>query len=225
MELKGKTINFLGDSITEGACLEDVAQDRYDHVLARLAGLKATRNYGIGGTRLAHQTVPSSKPRHDLCFCGRAYDLDPEADITVVYGGINDYLHGDAPFGSPEDRTPAPFCGGVNFLMDLLQELYPQQQLVFMTPARCCFYGMTDLLPSTFFEKPVKGERPSLDYVEAIQAAGKARGIPVLDLYHDLGIDPNLPEDRERYTADGLHFNDVGHGILARKLKDFLENL
>ena len=31
MELKGKTINFLGDSITEGVGVSDIQNNRYDN--------------------------------------------------------------------------------------------------------------------------------------------------------------------------------------------------
>ena len=103
MDLKGKIIDFLGDSITEGVGVQDRINNRFDRVLERNCGLKATYNYGIGGTRLAHQRTPSEKPRHDLCFCGRAYDMNKDADIIVVYGGTNDYGHGDAPFGEYGD--------------------------------------------------------------------------------------------------------------------------
>ena len=40
MELKGKIIDFLGDSITEGHSVEDIPNNRYDNVLKRLCGLK-----------------------------------------------------------------------------------------------------------------------------------------------------------------------------------------
>ena len=35
MDLKGKTINFLGDSITEGCGVSDVEANRYDNVIKR----------------------------------------------------------------------------------------------------------------------------------------------------------------------------------------------
>ena len=71
MELKGKIIDFLGDSITEGVGVCD-QNNRYDNVVHRRLELAAHYNYGIGGTRLAHQSAPSETPRYDLCFCGRA---------------------------------------------------------------------------------------------------------------------------------------------------------
>ncbi len=72
MKLEGLTVNFLGDSITEGAGVSNIPENRYDNRLKKAYGLKATNNYGIGGTRIAHQEKPSEKPRYDLCFCGRA---------------------------------------------------------------------------------------------------------------------------------------------------------
>ena len=224
MELKGRIIDFLGDSITEGYGVEDCANNRYDSILKRECELKEAYNYGIGGTRLAHQRVPSEKPRYDLCFCGRAYNLDPSADIIVVYGGVNDYIHGDAPIGEMGDQTPATFCGAVWWLMNFLKTTYVGKPIVFMTPARTYRDGISDLVPSNRLCK-LPDAKPLLFYVETIKETAKQFDIPVLDLYHNLGIDPHDPEDHANLTVDGLHFNDAGHKIIAAKLKAFLEAL
>ena len=223
MELKGKIIDFLGDSITEGVGVCD-QNNRYDNVAHRRLGLAAHYNYGIGGTRLAHQSAPSETPRYDLCFCGRAYLLEKSADLIVVYGGVNDYIHGDAYFGKMEDRTPETFCGAVYFLMNFLKTNYEGKKIVFMTPAHMHFRGISDkCLTGRPMKKP--DSQPLSAYVEVIKARGKELGIPVLDLFEKLPIDPNNESDREKYTVDGLHFNDDGHEILANTLCDFLESL
>ena len=224
MNLEGKIIDFLGDSITEGVGVEDITNCRYDNVLMRECNLKAVYNYGIGGTRLAHQSVPSEKPRHDLCFCGRAYDLNKDADIIVVYGGVSDYLHGDAPFGTLDDTTPDTFCGAVDWLMGFLKEEYADKAIVFMTPAHCFYQNISDAAPTN---RPCKkpDARPLIEYVKVIEARAKKHGIPVLNLYEKLGIDPNLTEHKEKYTTDGLHFNDAGQAFIAARLKEFLEAL
>ena len=67
--------------------------------------------------------------------------------------------------------------------------------------------------------------KPLAEYVKVVKARGAELGIPVLDLYENLGIDPNNEEDMARYTEDGLHFNDDGHEILARVLGDFLTSI
>ena len=224
MKLEGLTVNFLGDSITEGTGVINVAENRYDNRLKRMYNLGATNNYGIGGTRLAHQEKPSDKPRYDLCFCGRAYNMDPTADLIVVYGGVNDYIHGDAYFGKMEDRTPETFCGAVYYLMELIKTLYPGTPVVFMTPAHCHFRGVSDREISP---RPVKkpDAKPLKEYVRVIKERGAELGVPVLDLFENLGIDPNNEEEMTLYTEDGLHFNDYGHAYIARALGDFLTNL
>jgi len=221
MELKGKVIDFLGDSITEGVGVTDRKNNRYDNVLKETSQLKAVYNYGVGGSRLAHQRMPSAKPRHDLCFCGRAYDLNKEADIIVVYGGVNDYIHGDAPIGQFGDTTPATFCGAVRFLMHFLKNTYASKTVVFMTPARLCYDGMTGEKPSIRANKKADA-LPLLGYTEIIKKTAALYDIPVLDLYENLGIDPTKPEEKEKYTVDGLHFNDAGHHVLAARLRAFL---
>lgn len=222
MNLKGKIIDFLGDSITEGAGVADLS-NRYDNMMLKECELNAVYNYSIGGTRFAHQSVPSEKPRHDLCFCGRAYDLNPEADIIIVYGGVNDYLHGDAPIGKNSDRTPATFYGAVHFLMNLLKEKYSSQTIVFMTPARCCCHYSDTEVSNNPIKKP--DALPLLQYVNIIKEVAIEHKIPVLDLYHNLGINPNQLDDHKKYTSDGLHFNDEGHHMIAHCLTDFLKSL
>ena len=61
--------------------------------------------------------------------------------------------------------------------------------------------------------------------METIQETAVQFGIHVVDLYHDLGVDPHKPEDFAAYTTDGLHLNDAGHGLLAEKVKAFIEAL
>ena len=224
MELKGKVIDFLGDSITEGVGVTDRANNRYDNILRNSCELAATYNYGIGGTRFAHQTKPSAKPRHDLCFCGRVYDLDKSADIIIVYGGVNDYIHGDAPIGKIGDTTPATFCGAAYFLMNHLKTQYPEQTVVFMTPARLYYDGMDGATPSNRPQKQADA-LPLLGYIDIIKQTAAQFKIPVLDLYEKLGIDPTNPAHKEAYTSDGLHFNDAGHHKIAACLRTFLEDL
>ena len=222
MNIKGFKVNFLGDSITEGSGVKN-QENRYDNRIFKMCELSAANRYAISGSRLAHQIHPSEKPRYDLCFCDRAFDMDESADMVIVYGGVNDYIHGDAPFGEIGDITPATFCGGVYFLMNYLRETYREKPIIFMTPARMFLRReVSDLIPSTHAKKIVEG-KPLIDYVEAILETAKQFGIHTLNLYKDLGIDPHNPEDFEAYTADGLHFNDIGHEKLAALLKNFID--
>ena len=225
MNIKGLKVNFLGDSITEGVGVTDQANSRYDNRLAAMCQLSVVNNYSIGGTRLAHQIHPSEKPRYDLCFCGRAYDMDTTADMVIVYGGVNDYIHGDAPFGEIGDTTPATFCGSVYFLMNFLRETYGNKPVVFMTPARCFLRKEVDDRIVSTHAKKLPGGKPLVAYADVILETAKKFDIPVLDLYRNLGLDPHEPECYDTYTIDGLHFNDAGHAVLAQRLKEFIDTL
>ena len=222
MELKGKIINFLGDSITEGIGLDDV-KDCYDRVVKRKCDTGEIRNYSISGSRFAHQSAPSYKPHYDLCFCGRAFYMDRNADIIVVYGGVNDYIHGDAPIGTPEDTTPSTFYGALDFLMNFLKENFTAE-IVFMTPAHCLYRDIIDTEPSHRVMKR-DDAMPLCGYVDIIKEKAAQYGIHVADLFNDLGIDPKNEDECEKYMGDGLHFNPLGHEKIADLLIDTLQKI
>lgn len=223
MELKGKKVVFLGDSITEGVGVSNL-ENRYDNRLKRMLSLGEAVNFGLSGTRFAYQTKPSPCPSFDLYFCGRSMNMDKDADVVIVYGAVNDYIHGDAPMGTEDDRLPNTFRGATHRLMKYLTEEYKGKPIVFMTPARCHFAGFSDEeVSKNSFKAP--DAKPLLEYVDIINNTAKLYGVHVLDLYRNLPINPNIPEDSDKYTADGLHFNDEGHRILAETLADFLKKI
>ena len=213
MELAGKKINFLGDSITFGVgCSE--RRKGYCELLKQMAGLAQARNYGVCGSRIARQRIPSGDPDHDRDFCLRYQEMDDDADLVVVFGGTNDYGHGDAAFGTPDDCTPDTFYGALRYLSEGLIKKYPRACLVFLTPLHRI------------------GEREKnahglilYDYVMAIRNVACSYSIPVLDLFALSGIQPSLEAHRELYMPDGLHPSDEGNVILANRLYGFLKTL
>ena len=212
MELKGKKINFLGDSITEGVGAS--SPDKcFVSVFAEKTGA-ICRNYGIGGSRIAKQKVPSENPRHDMYFSSRVEDMDADADIIVVFGGTNDYGHGDAPIGEFTDRTPDTFYGGLHYLMSGLIEKYPEAVIVFATPLHRG--GDTNS----------RDGRPNLKgFRDMILEVAEYYSIPVLDLWSMSGISTNSKTIVETYIPDSLHPNDAGHVILADRIIGFLQAL
>ncbi|MCQ2446426.1 MAG: SGNH/GDSL hydrolase family protein [Clostridia bacterium] len=217
MELKGKKINFLGDSITEGVGLSADDKHFFD-VLKRRAGLAEARNYGISGTRIARQQSPTvDNPRFDLDYCSRVDEMDADADAIVVFGGTNDFGHGDAPIGHPDDRTPDTFYGAMHTLIRKLLARYPQSEIVFMTPLHRADETCGKADPSLYGDL--------IDYVDIIREICEIYSIPVLDLYASAGICPAVEISRVTYCPDGLHPNDLGHERIAGRLESFLRAL
>jgi len=212
MNLQGLKINFLGDSITEGhGCSCEAA--RFSDMIAAQYGA-ITRNYGIGGTRLARQSAPSDDPRHDLDFPSRVAEMDADADLIVVFGGTNDFGHGDAAFGKFSDRTVDTFCGALHVLFTSLLEKYPDKPIMVMTP----LHRSSECMPN-MHGKVLK------EYVDMIRQTAEYYSLPVLDLFAVSGIQPAVPVMKEKFMPDGLHPNDAGHVILTNKIAKFIESL
>lgn len=213
MELQGKKAVFLGDSITEGHGTSG-AEHIFMNVLAKEAGLSEALNFGIGGTRIARQQHVDPSARWDLDFCLRVEELPDDADIVVVFGGTNDYGHGDAPVGTFADRNPETFHGACHYLMNRICERYYDKTVVVMTPLH------------RLDENVVRDGRPTLNgFVQIIRDTAEYYAIPVLDLYRESRIQPAVPVIQQTYCPDGLHPNDAGHARIAHMLHQFLLRL
>ena len=216
MDLKGKKILFLGDSITEGHGTSTSGK-KFSDLIAKNEGA-ICYNYGIGGTRIAYQLKPSENARWDLNFIDRVDEMENDADIVFVFGGTNDYGHGDAPIGSFEDRTPYSFYGAVHTLITKLINKYPQAKIVFATPLH------RGLETRNLEKGGVMQEVTLYRYVEILREITEYYAIPTLDLYKCSGMQPLVPVLKEKYMPDGLHPNDLGHVILADRISAFLKN-
>ena len=217
MELKGKKIAFLGDSITEGCGVSNM-DNVYWNVLARKTGAESF-GYGIGGTRIAPQKN-LYEGEVDRYYGSRVDSMIPDADVVVVFGGTNDFGHGDAPFGDIHDTDERTFCGALHALCRKLIDRYPEAQLVIMTPLH---RDSEDYGP--YNELGVRLAANLQGYVDAIIQFAAFYAIPVLDLFRVSGIQSRVPVLKERYIPDGLHPNDAGHVRIADKLIGFLNML
>ena len=218
MELKGKKINFLGDSITLGGCAS--SEDKIFHaVLKKNANLAEVRNYGVGRTRIARQSEIKDLVA-DEDFIMRTDKMSDDADIVVVFGGTNDFGHGQASLGSFEDRTVFTFYGAMHNLIIKLIKKYLGKEIVFITPLhRINEDGQGTWKPEGVEIKPLS------EYVKAIKEVCEFYSIPVLDLFSSGSIHGNVAEWNRAFLPDGLHPNDEGHKIIADRLQKFLENL
>lgn len=216
MEIRGKRIAFLGDSITEGVGAS--APEKVFHQIIREEyGLKEALNFGVGGTRIARQYAASEDEKWDETFLARARKIPKDADAVVVFGGTNDYGHGDAPIGRAEDRTEETFYGACHALMEYLSDTFAGKPVIFMTPLhRADEDGK--------IVNGIKTERTLKDYVDIIRDTAEYYAIPVLDLFAESGMQPNVKRHAELFFVDGLHPSDAGYARIAEKLGKYLEN-
>ena len=221
MEIKGKKVIFLGDSITAGVGVSSI-ENRYPDVFARNTGALVS-NYGVSGSRIAKQKVTYFSPANanaERDFLLRTDEdiKDENADLIVVFGGTNDYGHGDAAMGAFFDRSEYTFYGAVHSLINKLSNKYPEARLVFMTPLH------RDVEDAPFNSHGVRVP-PLKDYVNAMREVCEFYSVPVLDLYKDSGMQPAIAVHRSLYMPDGLHPSDKGAVRIAEMLEAFVKLL
>lgn len=212
MDIKNKTINFLGDSITEGhgatsneKCFVSLIGERTGAIV---------RNYGIGGTRIARQNVADEFEKRGN-FCDRMRNME-DSDVMVVFGGTNDFGHGDAPMGEFSDRDDRTFYGACHTCFSYLAEKYAGKPVFIITPLHRC---------GEFDKSKNKNGLLLTDYISAIKEVARYYSIPVLDLYSEYGVTPVIDSVRERFMPDGLHPSDAGHSLLADKIIAYIKTI
>ncbi len=209
-------ILFLGDSITEGVGAS-APETNYVSLVGKNTGHDVI-NYGVSGTRIARQKRVSASTRWDFDFRLRLTIMPDEADFVFVFGGTNDFGHGNLHIGKVGERDENTFVGGLYLLIDALIEKYGKEKLCFLLPLR------------RFDESAQKCKGENADeigvcleeYVKAMREILTNYGIEYIDLYKN-GFPKPLVNTGDEYTVDGLHPNDNGYEFLANIICNYIE--
>ncbi len=209
--LRGKTITFLGDSITYGVGLTD-AKNLYHALIAKETECTAI-NLGVSGTGICWSTDGNLGSGNS--FLARYMNIDSASKYIVVFGGTNDYGSNTA-LGASTDTGTTTFCGALNNLINGLMTNYPNAKLLFVTPLRRNYNGVSGDTANT--DGHTLG-----DYVSAMKTICSKYAIPVVDLYTESGLYPeNSVIASQYFSTDKLHPNDNGHvkfyNLIEKKL-------
>jgi lysophospholipase L1-like esterase len=196
MPLNGLKWNVLGDSLTAAPGLT-----RSYHSILRDSENLFVRNYGISGSRI--MVGAGGVAGADMVT--RFATMDDDADIVTVWGGIND-MNNSLPLGVMADRVDTTFYGALHLLISGLEKKYLNKRIGFITPLN---YGSTGHIP----------------YQNAIAEVCAYYSLPLLELYKNGMVNTVVTEVGAAYFYDGLHLNETGHDVIARKIKQFLLTL
>jgi lysophospholipase L1-like esterase len=210
---EGKKAAFLGDSITFGSGSEV----RFSDIVGEQLGFSKVYNYGHSGSKITMVTPD------DFSFVNRYKDMTEDVDIVFVMGGTNDYGHAfdsiGVPFGNFSDRSETTFYGALHVLFQGLIKKYLGKKIVILIPPhRSGFNSLDDLTPN-----PETGKNFP-EYLDAIRKTAEYYGLPILDLYRNLPLNPVVSEVRAKYIPDALHPNTDGHRLIAEAIINFLKN-
>ena len=211
-KFSGKIWAGLGDSLT----YQD--SSRYPGLSWSPAVENATglvfKNCGVGNTCLAGSETNA--------FWKRLADVESyNPDIVTILGGAND-LYRDIPIGTDAEFDKAinskdcmNFMGAYSYIIETLLTWKPALRIVLLTTA----YARTNGAEHT----PGIG-LTYLDYANATIAVAQYYGLPVVDLYRNMGIN-KLTQGDTYCRADHIHWNASACQIVASLLIAKLEEI
>lgn len=231
LDLRGKTVGFLGDSITAGSGASSNAY-RYSSVFCKLAGCREV-NLGVGGTCIAANTKNgATNQRFITRVTGEGYpNIIKGLDLLFVFGGTNDFSYDIKAVGTPfteetitgndyigtkrktYNTDNESFSGAVIELIRAIKTTYNTLPIVFMTPLNRGEYG-SPARPSSI-DSNANGNYID-DFTDAIKTICRFYEVPVFDSNQHFPY--NLASSSTRFSSDHLHPNDYGHAVLAKAL-------
>ena len=222
--LDGKTIVFVGDSITAGFVQEQGLpnygqRNGYVEMLQKKYPKAVFKNLAVGGATVGHyEGEPTPCVAEQINNAIRQY---PNADYIIVQGGVNDtWLSSKAPLGEISSGYAASlnegtFCGALESIFKKAQTQWIGKKIGFLT---------THKIPSA----------PSLGtYMDKAKEICKKWSVPYLDLYNLSTLNYALAEVKNNLSykttdhpnGDGTHPNMKGYEVLTPKIESWLLKL
>lgn len=192
----------VGDSLT--AYNSRTSMHYFDYVSAR-TGIQIY-NMGYSGCGYAQGNDN---------FMTRISDVPTDSDVVTIFGSGNDGSSG-LSLGTATDSGTTTLGGVINTTLDNLYTVMPVVQLGIITPTP---WANNMPLDDGWMES----------YANLIVEICRLRSIPCLDLFHCSNLNPNDASVRAAaYSKDdggGVHPDEVGHKIIASRIKGFLDTL
>lgn len=198
-------INALGDSITYGSGTDD-SSNVYINQVGDVLGADKVNNYGLPSSPISNTVNPalSEEENENLSFLDRAKEMDKNADIIFVFGGVNDYSL-NVPMGDEDDNSAETFSGSLNLLFRGLEKEYPKSSIIALTPLKR--YDQTGNNEAGYQLE---------DYANRINTiADKYDRVDSIDLYHASELDFTEGSNKD-LLVDGLHPSDEGQTRIAQ---------
>ena len=212
--LKGKTMLFMGDSITYGSG-DAVSPFRTGRAWAgRIADLTGaiTTNAAVGGAKVSYQ-------RGDDNWVYSQYEPHKETkfDIIVMHGGVNDARYdrtvGTLSEGKDEatlKKNQTSYVGGLEWIFYMVSTTNTDAKLYFIANHRLDGHS--------------KGSARDMSaYFDAAKQACEKWGVIFIDLYNNKELNDKLETKTTKYLPDTLHLNAAGYDIITPYIIEAIE--
>lgn len=213
-DFSGKTVQFIGDSITEGVTAITNSDgvkmtyvqyaNKYLKIGTLLENGKAGRMFSMSGG----EDYSLAATRENTIYNG--------ADVYVFYLGVNDYLATPPTkrYGNVNDMlSTAGYCGAVRQIMKHMQMYFSDREVIFVTA-----YPLGRTVTATYTDTGLTIQPTLTDYMDVLENLAKEYGFDVINLYDDKFMDCTSADVSNFFLEDGVHPNNVGHQILGEHI-------
>lgn len=192
--LAGKTIAFLGDSITG-------RESWTPYITQRLGGTGV--NCGIGGTCLSGSESTAMWQASRLNTVKAA-----NPDVLTILGGANDLVQNPAigTEANLADKNTGTFIGAYSYIINNLLTWKPSLKIIILATTWAHNNGADYSSTVTYG-----------DFAAACKLVAEYYHLPFVDLYNQSGFNQYTLGDSpfNIYSADHIHPNDAGGRIIA----------
>lgn len=138
-----------------------------------------------------------------------------KVDIVTIAYGTNDLTAGRL---APNDDYTASFTGSLKYSIEQILNAYPHIKIYLCTPIYRAWLNEDKSFLEDSETKEFKGYKLT-DYVQAVKDVGAECGLPVIDLYYNLGINK---DNRLNYFTekDGTHPDERGRYHMAKYMAE-----
>ena len=219
-----KLEEYLGEPVFNGAlggtCMSRMDEEKrigYTKDALSMTGLSKAIEAGDFGVQ---QTVRirESATEYFADTIDEMERIDFESvEILFIGHGLNDYHGGDRLDNDEDPYDEYTFTGALRSSVTNIQKAYPHIRIILVTPTYSWYtvQGLT-------CEELDAGYGILEDFVEAEKQVAAELGVEIIDLYHDFYPHRSW-EDMELYTTDGLHPNEAGREMIAKKVAEYLK--
>ena len=218
----GKTLLFVGDSITYGAGWrpdpDDYTNTGWVKIIKDNNPDAKVYGYGVGGT-----TIAISEVSNPICERINTMFTDhPDADYIVMEGGVNDDFK-KVPLGTVINGydvstcDKSTFAGAMEYMIGTAQNLWVGKKLLFIIT-----FKVPNVEDKTIFNLLY----PFSDYMNLAKTICAKWSVPIVDLRNESNMNYFIESVKNQYSAgDGLHPNKNGYEIITPLIENKLKSI
>ncbi len=212
--LNGKTMLFMGDSISYGSG-DSASYYRTGRAwagrIADLTGAKTT-NASVGGAKVSFQTGDDN-----WVYSQYEPHANTKFDIIVMHGGVNDARY-NRPVGTLSEgkeeatlkKNQSNYAGGLEWIFYNVSKTNPDAKLFFIANHR--------------LDGHATGKAKDMSaYFNIAKEACAKWGVIFIDLYNNKELNDKLETTTTKYLPDTLHLNAAGYDIITPYIIEALE--